>query len=128
MAKKSFNISSTLSKNKLEKEPTPELAKKIPLPKKPKDVEELKEKVEAVHAGNSNPTPVVTKVPEQPKVVKPRKKTVTQLKEEQPEKLVRLTIDTPEVMHKRLKIKSIEMGISMRDYILRLIEKDLAKK
>ena len=53
------------------------------------------------------------------------KNNVNELQEVVKEKLVRMTIDTPESMHKALKIKSIERGISLRDYILRLIEKEL---
>ncbi len=44
MAKKKFNISSTLNKNKETK-----LADKIPLRKTSKDIEEVKEKVEEIH-------------------------------------------------------------------------------
>jgi len=47
MAKKKFNISSTLKKNKKEEV---ELAKKIPLKKTSKNIDEVKEKVEAIHA------------------------------------------------------------------------------
>ncbi len=116
MAKKKFNISSTLSKNKETK-----LAEKIPLKKTAKDIEIVKEKVEEIH-------PIAEEVvvaPPKAKVVKavapkPKVKIV-----EEKVKLVRMTIDTPEDMHKRLKIKSIERGISMRDYVLRLIEKEL---
>ena len=130
MAKKSFNISSTLSKNKTEKEPTPELASKVPLAKKAKDFDELKEKVEAVHSEVTNNDDKPVTAPAKTKTssaARSRKKASVKEKEVQTEKLVRLTIDTPVSMHKRLKIKSIEVGVSMRDYILRLIEKDLGK-
>lgn len=114
MAKKKFNISSTLNKNQETK-----LAEKIPLKKTTKDLEIVKEKVEEIHSDEpaqvqatvSKPKPV-KKIPKVPVV-------------EEKVKLVRLTIDTPEDMHKRLKIKSIEQGISMRDYILKLIRKEL---
>ncbi len=114
MAKKKFNISSTLNKNQETK-----LAERIPLKKTSKDLEVVKEKVEQIH--QSAPKPAVevkTKAPaikSSPKPAKTEKKV----------KLVRMTIDTPEDMHKRLKIKSIERGISLRDYILKLIEKEL---
>ena len=101
MAKKRFNIKQTLNKNKPSQE---ELQKKVLLPKKIIQDDEVKKKVKAI---------------EKPKkVVKKEKKTT-------PPKLVRLTIDTPEGMHRKLKIRSIESGLSMRDYVLRLIEKSL---
>jgi len=101
MAKKRFNIKQTLNKNKPMQE---ELQKKVLLPKKIIQDDEVKKKVKAI---------------EKPKkVVRKEKKTT-------PPKLVRLTIDTPESMHRKLKIRSIESGLSMRDYVLRLIEKSL---
>ncbi len=106
MAKKRFDISSTLKKNK-----EPQLSEKIPLKKTIKDPEIVKNKVEKIHAPEA-PPPVSPPSPPPP----PEK-----------EKLVRMTIDTPELMHKRLKIKTIEKGLSIRDYILRLIENDLKK-
>ncbi len=110
MAKKKFNISSTLNKNQEAK-----LAEKIPLKKTTKDLDIVKEKVEQIHT--ETPKPVVA---EKAKGVKKTPKPV-----EEKEKLVRMTIDTPENLHKQLKIKSIEKGISLRDYILRLIKKEL---
>lgn len=118
MAKKSFNISSTLNKNK-----APKLAEKVTLKKTTKDLEEVKEKVEEIHkevpiakqstANSTATSPAKTKVPK------------AKMKAPEKEKLVRMTIDTPESMHKALKIKSIERGISLRDYILLLIKKEL---
>lgn len=133
MAKKRFNISSTLKKNTAEA--APQLAKKIPLKKKEKDLEEVKEKVEEIH---SNPVteikeaiakveaPAIKETPKAP--TKSRSRAAVKPKAE-PEKvkLVRMTIDTPDQMHKQLKVKSVMAGISMRDYILKLIEKDLKK-
>ena len=112
MAKKKFNISSTLNKNQETK-----LAEKIPLKKTSKDLDTVKEKVEQIHPEEeTNPIqevkPIVVKSTPKPVVIKK-------------EKLVRMTIDTPESMHKKLKIKSVERGISLRDYILKLIEKEL---
>ncbi len=113
MAKKSFNISSTLNKNK-----EPQLAAKIPLQKKTKDVKEVAKKVAIIHEEEPEPKAKPKKeVVEKPvKAKAARKKAV---------KLVRLTIDTPESMHRKLKIKAIEKGVSMRDYILQLLEKEL---
>jgi len=105
MAKKKFDISSTLNKNK----PAP-LAGKVPLRKTAKDPEVIKSKVEEIHGEEPLPAPPPAEKPKAP------------VKEV---RLVRMTIDTPENTHKRLKIKAIEHGISIRKYILRLIEKDL---
>lgn len=113
MAKKKFNISSTLQKNQESK-----LAEKIPLRKTAKDIEEVKEKVEQI-------TPKATEKakPVESKTTSPATKSAKKVVEK--EKLVRMTIDTPEHIHKKLKIRSVEKGISLRDYILRLIEKEL---
>lgn len=131
MAKKRFNISSTLNKNK-DKEPTP-LAAKIPLKKSTKDTEEVAAKVAEIHqeeVKEKTPEPVAKEAVE-PKATKraqtkkTSRKTTAQKQEPKAEKLVRLTIDTPMSMHKRLKIHAIEEGVSMRDFILNLIERNL---
>ena len=121
MAKKTFDISGTLNKNK-----SPQLPDKVPLKKTSKDTEVKKAQVEQIHqptveppvdtTANSSKAPPASKNRSRSKPVAPEK-----------EKLVRLTIDTPERMHKRLKIRAIEKGISMRDYILQLLEKELKK-
>ncbi len=146
MAKKSFNISSTLKKNKESLEP--KLPEKVELKKKRKNFDEIKEKVEEIHDGVGADAPVkeVPVVPATPiatpastevaavappakekPVVKsshvPKRKPSNTVKE----RMVRMTIDTPEAMHRRLKIMSIEKGVSMRDLILRLIEREIKK-
>lgn len=121
MAKKSFNISSTLSKNQ-----EPKLAAKIPLKKKEKDVSEVAKKVAMIHQEEPQAPEVEEKIKPKEKAV--AKKAKTPAAKSKTEKLVRLTIDTPEGMHRKLKIRSIERGLSMRDYILRLLEKELGKK
>ncbi len=123
MAKKKFNISSTLKKNKKEEV---ELAAKVPLKKVTKNPEIIKEKVEEIHADeNVAETKSIVEEPAQVKEApKPKtKKTAKPIKE----RMVRMTIDTPEEMHLQLKIKSIQARTSMRDYVLKLIEKDLKK-
>lgn len=117
MAKKSFNISSTLSKNK-----EPQLAAKIPLQKKTKDVKEVAKKVAIIHKTEEPEQKAKAKKETVEKPVKPVKAKADRKKAV---KLVRLTIDTPESMHRKLKIKAIEKGVSMRDYILQLLEKEL---
>ena len=123
MAKKRFNVSSTLKKKEA---PAVELAKPIPLKKTEKNLEEVKEAVEEIHEPVVQPTPA-------PEIAKPAptktraKRTAKKSVPETPQKLVRLTIDTPEEMHKQLKVKAVLSGISMRDFILKLIEKELKK-
>ena len=39
----------------------------------------------------------------------------------------RLTLDIPQDMHRRVKIKAAELGISIKDYAISLFEKDLMK-
>ncbi len=53
------------------------------------------------------------------------KKTV--IAESQPMRLVRVTVDVPEDLHEKLKIKMILSKQTIKDYLLNFIEKDLAK-
>jgi len=124
MAKKKFNISSTLKKNKKEEV---ELAPKVPLKKTSKNMEDVKEKVEAIHADEPPKTKTKTTTPSTKSRNTTKSKAEIQPAEEQKQKMVRMTIDTPEEMHLQLKIKSIQARMSMRDYVLGLIEKDLKK-
>ena len=110
MAKKKFDISSTLNKNK-----PSSLAGKVPLKKTAKNPDTIKSKVEEIHGEKGQPAS-----PPQIEETKPRPKPKVE-----EARLVRMTIDTPENVHKRLKIKAVEHGVSIRKYILRLIEKDL---
>lgn len=127
MAKKKFNVSSTLGKNK-PVTPEPELAPKIPLRKNTKDLDDVKEKVESLHVQKTESPAIVEKKPQPVAKKQPNSRTqLVKKEEEKPEKLVRLTIDTPAEMHTRLKVKAVLSGISMRDYILRLLEKELKK-
>ena len=155
MAKKSFNISSTLKKNKEVLDP--KLPEKVILRKKARNFDEIKEKVEGIHQEPAKEAVKAPEVKEQAKTVedirevelsierktspepaksveipqattavpvtKPKAKPSNTVKE----RMVRMTIDTPEGMHRKLKIKSIEKGVSMRDYILRLIEREIKK-
>jgi hypothetical protein len=128
MAKKKFNVTSTLAKNK-PVIPEPLLAPKIPLRKNTKNLDDVKEKVDSLHSKESAaeiPTTEVDKVIPASKT-RPNSRTQPVKKAAEPEKLVRLTIDTPAEMHTRLKVKAVLSGISMRDYILRLLEKELKK-
>lgn len=132
MAKKKFNVTSTLAKNK-KTNLQPELAPKIPLRKSDKNLEDVKEKVDSLHSEESSviKSPVVEKKTEPATNIRPNSRTQsvkkTAKKPAEPEKLVRLTIDTPAEMHTRLKVKAVLSGVSMRDYILKLLERELKK-
>lgn len=131
MAKKKFNISSTLKKNSPAEEV--KLAPKIPLKKTAKDPEVIKTKVDEIH-GVTVEQEMVAEIKEEMtspvvEAPKPKAKPKATKKEASAAKgrMVRMTIDTPEELHLQLKIKSIQTRMSMRDYVLRLIEKDLKK-
>ena len=51
----------------------------------------------------------------------------TVIAESQPMRLVRVTVDVPEDLHEKLKIKMILSKQTIKDYLLNFIEKDLAK-
>lgn len=133
MAKKSFNISSTLKKNS----PEIQLAPKIDLKKTVKNPEEILEKVNEIHdisevlEGKIDTPALAEETPVKEEVFVPtaKKAKAKKKKVEEPieEKITRLTIDTPSSMHKKLKIRCIEKGVSMRDLILKLIEKEISK-
>ena len=123
MAKKKFNISSTLKKNKKEEV---ELAAKVPLKKIAKYPEEIKEKVEEIHADEKS-VEIKSIVEESAPVKETPKPKAKKAAKPVKERMVRMTIDTPEELHLQLKIKSIQARTSMRDYVLKLIEKDLKK-
>jgi len=132
MAKKKFNISSTLKKNNKAEEV--KLAPKTPLKKTVKDPEVIKTKVDEIHGKTIDKVEVETTPAaeiDSPTIEapKPKAKPKATKKEASAEKgrMVRMTIDTPEEMHLQLKIKSIQTRMSMRDYVLRLIERDLKK-
>lgn len=45
--------------------------------------------------------------------------------EKEPEKLIRTTMDLPKHIHRAIKMKSASDGISLKDYIISLVKKDL---
>lgn len=148
MAKKKFGLSSTLNKNKSEE---PSLPKRVPLTRSKKNLEEVAEKVEAIHdkplgmveeptveitvdVKDEDMMKVVEKVREVTKAevieiaTKPKKTKKAPTKKstiKQPERMVRITVDTPRSIHVKLKIKAIEQDITIRDYIIGLIKDDL---
>lgn len=51
-----------------------------------------------------------------------------QPKEKKAEKLIRTTMDLPKSIHRAIKMKSASDGISLKDYIVSLVKKDLNLK
>lgn len=159
MAKKKFGLSSTLNKNSKTEEPA--LPKKRPLSRSKKNIEEVKEKVEAIHeipqeksqdeldrveepvvemtvkVKDEDMMEMVKKVQpyaednvvvieEKKEAPKPKRKyTKKNPTPPKPERMVRITVDTPKSMHMKLKIKAIENDITIRDYVISLIKDDL---
>ena len=67
------------------------------------------------------------KKPEAPKSKSKQIPKKTVIAEPQPMRLVRVTVDVPEDLHEKLKIKMILSKQTIKDYLLNFIEKDLAK-
>ena len=80
------------------------------------------QKIETVKPKNKEKT---VKKLEVPKPKQTSQKTV--IAEPQPMRLVRVTVDVPEDLHEKLKIKMILSKQTIKDYLLKFIEKDLAK-
>jgi hypothetical protein len=125
MAKKTFNIKSTLS-----------------VPPKQFSVDDIESAVKQIHdakattatpkpaeppkpAKTPKTAPAVVEKPSQisPPIAAKRSKLV----EEAPVKKVRLSVDIHPATHKRLKIKAIEQDSDIMHYVEMLIERDLAK-
>lgn len=158
MAKKKFGVSSTLNKNNKVEDPA--LPPKRPLIRSKKNIDAVKEKVDAIHqVGNegTSPKPPQKTQTEVNSVEEPtieisikdedvtdtskntqsiveeneknattkRKYTKKQSTPPKPERIVRITVDTPRSMHVKLKIKAIENDITIRDYVIGLIKADL---
>lgn len=129
---KSFNITPTLKKNVKDQAI---LAKKTTFKKTLKDVDIIKEKVEKIH--DEVPEVVKTKVKET--AVKERAKTsaakatpkrsskkrgTTVITEDSK----RMTVVMPKDTHRLLKIKAINSEITLNEFIVNLIEKNLGIK
>ena len=67
------------------------------------------------------------KKPEAPQSKPKQAAQKTVIAEPQPMRLVRVTVDVPEDLHEKLKIKMILSKQTIKDYLLNFIEKDLAK-
>lgn len=112
---KKFGIGSTLKK-KVELKPVVF-----------KDIDNIEEKVAKIHSHESKveestiesvPEKVQTlKAPAQKKVVKKREK----------EEMKRLTIDIPKSLHRKLKSKTVEEDVSIKDLLNKLISKYVSR-
>ena len=111
---KKFGIGSTLKK-KIELKPTVS-----------KDIDNIEEKVAKIHSNESKKLETVSEPT--PKVQKT--KTVTKkavAKEQKKEEMKRLTIDIPKSLHKRLKSRTAEDEVSIKDLLNKLILKYVSK-
>lgn len=113
MAKKRLNLRSTMSANK-----ETELPKKVEFKKTTKDIDQVKEKVEAIHKEEK----VVEKAV--PVLSKKRTKNVKELTTEKSE-IVRITIDLPKDLHKKLKIYAVMNEVTIRNHVVGLLQKSL---
>jgi hypothetical protein len=68
---------------------------------------------------------VADKSPEKPKTASAPRKAASISTPPQPVPLKRLTIDLPASLHKKLKLATIQSGETMRDHVVKLIEKSL---
>lgn len=133
MAKRKFGLSKTLNRNKKE-ELSEELPPKRPLPTKPKDIDQVEQKVNTIHqTEKSTPSTipaVAKKVPATTKTkAAPRKKNttakMTTKRKTVKEGDMRLTFDIPRSLHKKLKIQAINKELTIKDYLINMIEKEL---
>jgi len=73
-------------------------------------------------------TPPINKVAEGPSSTKQERKKKLVKTKGQKKDLVRITVDVLKPLHKRIKIKALNQEITIRDYIISLVEADLKKK
>lgn len=104
------------------------LKKKVALkPTISKDIDNIEEKVAKIHSNEpksseSNPKSA------SPKVQSPRKAVrKSAAKVEKKEEMKRLTIDIPKSLHRRLKSKTAEDDVSIKDLVNKLIIKYVGK-
>lgn len=105
------------------------LPEKVDLAKSTKNVEAVKEKVEALHESEIKPVsrtttetlPELREMQEMPPIA-PKKGN------KKNERVIRITVDTPKAIHTKLKIRAMETEMTLRDYIVDLIRKDLGIK
>ena len=104
------------------------LKKKVELkPAIPKDIDNIEEKVAKIHSNESKTTEPSIK-PASPKAQAPRKTARKAIvKVEKKEEMKRLTIDIPKSLHRRLKSKTAEDDVSIKDLMNKLILKYVGK-
>lgn len=115
-----FSIASTLNKNK-EKAEAPQLPEKVALPKAVKNEEAVKRKVEEIHAPLPQDTPKTTGAGEGTKL----KKRTSTVKAAETTENVRITIDVPKNLYKKMKLHTVETETTIRNFVLDLIAKGI---
>ncbi len=122
MAKKTFNIKSTLS-----------------VQPKQLSVDDVESAIKQIHDAKSQTTapakaepaksepPAATKKAVESKTVSPPAKSRREVTVEAPVRKVRLSVDIHPALHKRLKIKAIEHDSDIMHYVEMLIERDLGR-
>ena len=96
------------------------------IPKKSIDTEGVA-RVQKEETAKSITKEKTVKKPEAPQSKPKQAPQKTVIAEPQPMRLVRVTVDVPEDLHEKLKIKMILSKQTIKDYLLNFIEKDLAK-
>lgn len=112
---KKFGIGSTLKK-KIELKPVVS-----------KDIDNIEEKVAKIHSNEPKVEESTIKpVPEKIHTLKaPARKKI--VKEQEKEEMKRLTIDIPKSLHRKLKSKTVEEDVSIKDLLNKLILKYVSK-
>ena len=93
----------------------------------PEGINEGVAPVQKIETTKSAPKERSVQKPETPKSKPKQTSKKTIIAEPQPMRLVRVTVDVPEDLHEKLKIKMILSKQTIKDYLLNFIEKDLAK-
>lgn len=131
MAKKKVGLKNSRANSKEKVEETT-LPAKTPLPKINKDEVAIKEEIDTHHPEETKPKvekkPVVKKTTA--KATRTRKVPTPPVKKGStpPTGMKRMTFDLDKALHKKLKIKCLHDEVSMKEYIVNLIKKDMGIK
>ncbi len=78
------------------------------------------------------PEPEAKKTPEKPPIYQSRnaapRRGARNTAEAYPERNIRITIDMPETLHERVKLHTVLQKQSIREFVLTLVERELARK
>ena len=109
--------------HKVQVEPRPAVANRTETVVDPVPVTVVKEQVPVVKEVRKE----VVRTEETPKEVKSPAKKSRKLSTNKKD-LTRITVDVEKPLHKRIKIKALNNDLSIREYIINLIDKDLQRK